>query len=42
MAKPVLGKSGLIRTMVRADGLLDIGENLEGLEKGSITQVILL
>jgi molybdopterin molybdotransferase len=41
-AKPVLGKSGLIRTMVHADGLLDIGENLEGLEKGTITQVILL
>lgn len=42
MAKPVLGKSGLIRTMVHADGLLDIGENLEGLEKDTWTQVILL
>ncbi|HKL01067.1 MAG TPA: gephyrin-like molybdotransferase Glp [Desulfotignum sp.] len=42
MAKPVLGKSGLIRTMVLADGLLDIGENLEGLEKNTWTQVILL
>ncbi len=42
MAKPVLGKSGLIRTMVHADGLLDIGENLEGLEKNTWTQVILL
>ncbi|MDZ7666565.1 MAG: gephyrin-like molybdotransferase Glp [Desulfotignum sp.] len=41
-AKPVLGKSGLIRTMVLADGLLDIGENLEGLEKDTLTQVILL
>jgi len=41
-AKPVLGKSGLIRTMVLADGLLDIGENLEGLEKNTVTQVILL
>jgi molybdopterin molybdotransferase len=41
-AKPVLGKSGLIRTMVLADGLLDIGENLEGLEKDVLTQVILL
>jgi molybdopterin molybdotransferase len=41
-AKPVLGKSGLIRTMVLADGLLDIGENLEGLEKDTVTQVILL
>jgi molybdopterin molybdotransferase len=42
LAKPVLGKSGLIRTMVRADGLLDIGENLEGLEKDTIPRVILL
>ncbi len=41
-AKPVLGKSGLIRTMVHADGLLDIGENLEGLEKDIVTRVILL
>jgi molybdopterin molybdotransferase len=41
-AKPVLGKSGLIRTMIHADGLLDIGENLEGLEKDTVTQVILL
>jgi molybdopterin molybdotransferase len=42
MAKPVLGKSGLIRTMVHADGLLDIGENLEGMEKNTWTPVILL
>ncbi|MFU8770028.1 MAG: molybdopterin molybdotransferase MoeA, partial [Desulfotignum sp.] len=41
-ARPVLGKSGLIRTMVHADGLLDIGENLEGLEKDTWNQVILL
>ena len=41
-AKPVLGKSGLIRTMIHADGLLDIGENLEGLEKDTVTPVILL
>jgi molybdopterin molybdotransferase len=41
-ARPVLGKSGLIRTMVLADGLLDIGENLEGLEKDTWTRVILL
>jgi molybdopterin molybdotransferase len=42
LARPVLGKSGLIRTMVYADGLLDIGENLEGVEKDTWTQVILL
>ena len=34
LAKPVLGKSGLIRTMIHADGLLEIGEHVEGLEKG--------
>lgn len=40
VAEPVLGKSGLIRTMVLADGLLKINENLEGLERGSIVQVV--
>jgi len=34
-AKPILGKSGLISTMVRASGLIKIGLNIEGLEKGS-------
>ena len=41
-ARPVLGKSGLIRTMVHADGLLEIGDHVEGLEKGSPVNVILL
>ena len=41
-AKPVLGKSGLIRTMIHADGLLEIAEYMEGLEKGSEVEVILL
>ncbi|MBF0233674.1 MAG: hypothetical protein HQK65_11645, partial [Desulfamplus sp.] len=40
LAVPVLGKSGLIRTMVMADGLLEIGENIEGLEKGEIVSII--
>ncbi len=40
-ARPVLGKSGLIRTMVHADGLLEIGEHVEGLEKGSMEDIIL-
>jgi len=40
VAEPVLGKSGLIKTMVAADGLLEIGENVEGLEKGSIVSII--
>ena len=39
-AEPVLGKSGLIRTMVQADGLLEIGEHVEGLEKGTQVQII--
>ncbi len=42
LAKPVLGKSGLIKTMIRADGLLEINDNVEGLEKDTITDVILL
>lgn len=39
-AEPILGKSGLIRTMVMADGLLEIGENVEGLEKGELVDII--
>ena len=34
-AEPILGKSGLISTMVRASGLIKIELNIEGLEKGS-------
>lgn len=41
-ARPVMGKSGLIRTMVHADGLLEIGEHVEGLEKDSFVDIILL
>ncbi|MDN5292937.1 MAG: molybdopterin molybdotransferase [Eubacteriales bacterium] len=33
-AEPLLGKSGLITTLVRADGLLFIPEEKEGLEEG--------
>jgi molybdopterin biosynthesis enzyme len=29
----------LIRTMVMAQGLLEIGENVEGLEKGTVVKV---
>ncbi len=42
LAKPVLGKSGLIRTMIHADGLLEIGDHVEGLEKGTLVDIILL
>jgi len=38
-AEPILGKSGLISTMVRASGLIKIGLNVEGLEKGSKVNV---
>ncbi|SLM31543.1 MoeA1 [Desulfamplus magnetovallimortis] len=39
LAVPILGKSGLIRTMVMADGLLEVPENVEGIEKGDIVMV---
>ena len=39
-AEPILGKSGLINTMVKADGLVEIGINTEGLERGSEVEVI--
>jgi molybdopterin molybdotransferase len=42
MAKPVLGKSGLIRTMIHAQGLLEIKDHVEGLEKDTLVDVILL
>ena len=41
-AEPVLGKSGLIHTMAKADGLVRIDKNTEGLDKGSIVEVALL
>ena len=40
MAEPILGKSGLIRTMVKADGLIAIGMNTEGLDEGSVVEVM--
>ncbi len=39
-ADPVLGKSGLISTMVNADGLIEIDINTEGLDKGAEVEVI--
>jgi len=41
LAHPILGKSGLISTMVKADGLIRIGLNDEGLTKGAAVEVIL-
>jgi len=40
LADPILGKSALINTMVKADGIIVIGLNSEGLEKGSLVSVI--
>lgn len=39
-AEPLLGKSALINTMVRADGMFEIGKNVEGLEEGAAVEVI--
>jgi len=39
-AEPVLGKSGLISNLTNADGLIEIGINTEGLDKGSKVWVI--
>ena len=41
-AEPVLGKSGLIHTMAKADGLVKIDKNTEGLDKGTVVEVALL
>jgi molybdopterin molybdotransferase len=40
-AEPVLGKSGLLNTMVHADGIIEIGKNMEGLDEGARVEVIL-
>jgi molybdopterin molybdotransferase len=39
-AEPVLGKSGLINTMIRADGLIEIDRNTEGFDMGTIVDII--
>ncbi|MFW6011582.1 MAG: gephyrin-like molybdotransferase Glp [Desulfosalsimonas sp.] len=41
-AEPVPGPAGLLRTMVEADGLIEIDINTEGLEKGEQVEVIIL
>ncbi len=40
-AEPIPGKSGLLSTMLKAHGLIEIGRNAEGMEKGSMVPVIL-
>ncbi len=39
-AEPVLGKSGLIQTLVHSDGLVEIPAFCEGLERGAAVEVI--
>ncbi|MCP4682941.1 MAG: molybdopterin molybdotransferase MoeA [Desulfobacterales bacterium] len=40
IAKPIFGKSGLISTLVEADGLIRIDMNTEGLYQGQIVKVM--
>lgn len=40
-ASPIFGKSGLLNTLVKSDGLIRIPAGTEGLEKGSEIEVIL-
>ncbi|MBB5172831.1 molybdopterin molybdotransferase MoeA [Texcoconibacillus texcoconensis] len=40
-AKPILGKSGLMKTLVKSDGLLEIDSKKEGVLKGDQVQVTL-
>ncbi len=42
LAEPIFGKSGLISTLVEAQGLVKIDKNTEGLYKGQIVSVMLL
>ena len=42
LAEPLLGKSGLINTMVQADGLIEIDSDTEGLDKDAPVSVILI
>lgn len=41
LATPVYGKSGLLSPLVQADGLLTIGRDVEGLDKGARATVLL-
>ena len=40
-AVPLLGKSGLVNTLVQSDGMIRIPAELEGLEAGEVVEVIL-
>jgi molybdopterin molybdotransferase len=40
VAHPVFGKSGMLSTMVKADGIVLVPMNAEGLAKGSVVEII--
>jgi molybdopterin molybdotransferase len=40
LAEPVLGKSGMLRTMLKADGLIEISRDTEGLDSGATVVVM--
>ena len=40
IAHPIFGKSGMLSTMVKADGIIQIPMNTEGLSRGAMVQVI--
>jgi molybdopterin molybdotransferase len=42
LAEPIFGKSGLISTLVEADGLLHVDRNVEGLYRGEVVEVMML
>ncbi len=42
LAHPVLGKSGLLKTLLAADGLIAVPANAEGLYKGALAPVFVL
>ena len=42
VAHPVFGKSGMLSTVVKADGIITISMNAEGLPKGEVVSVIQL
>lgn len=41
LATPIYGKSGLLKPLVQADGLLTIGRDVEGLDKGAEATILL-
>ncbi|HMK66644.1 MAG TPA: gephyrin-like molybdotransferase Glp [Thermodesulfobacteriota bacterium] len=40
LAAPIFGKSGILSTLVRADGIIRIDQHCEGLEKGESVEII--